>query len=166
MLPEINKSRLRKFTRHVIIASKKLVEKEEAGELEKKREMPEFLIKRRFPVIPVMPVQIEQPQPRIIQPLPAEEIFELGKITKFAIDKNIDFIECSGPDIPLKVKKETYTFSTDIILKEEEIKDIISKFSAESKVLITPIFRADARGFSITAIISDTGSRFIILRKK
>jgi len=163
MMPKIDRSRLIHFTKNVILASKKLVNEEE---IEKRHEMPEFLIKRSFPM--AAPVKIEQPvqPPAEVPSIHPEEIFELGKITKFTIDKNIDFIECSGPNVPLRIKKETYTFSTDIALKEDEIKDIISKFSEESKVPVTPIFRADAHGFSITAIISDTGSRFMITRKK
>ena len=173
MLPQIDKSRLRNFTLHVILASRKsVIEKKPEEKKPEKPEMPEFLIKRTFPTARSIPVQPIVP----VTPLPAipkaeekkeEQLFELGKITKFALDKNIDFIECSGPNTPLKVKKEDYTFSTDVMLREDEITDIISRFSAESKTPVTPIFRADAKGFSMTAIISPvSGSRFIISRIK
>ena len=88
--------------------------------------------------------------------------FDLGKITKYISDDMIDAIECPGPNEQIKVKKETSTFTADIKLSEEEIKAVIARFSKEANIPITPIFRATAKGLSITAIIASSGSRFII----
>jgi len=158
----INKHRLREFTRHIILEKKKHAEKEEES---RELEGPKLFIKREFPDYHSRPpVQIIERKPAM--PGKTEEIFELGKLTKFIIDKMIDSIECPGPNNPIKIKKESYTFQTDIILKEDEIMNIINIFSKESKMPISPIFKAEARGFSIMAIISSTGSRFLITRKK
>lgn len=159
---KINNHRLREFTRHILIAQKNRIEGEE------EEEGPKLFIQRSFPKymqrqpVQVMPV-VKQPPAVMEKP---EGIFEVGKLTKFILDKMIDSIECSGPDNPIKIKKESYIFQTDLSLKEDEIMDVIKIFSKESKVPISPIFKADAKGFSIFALIASTGSRFLITRKK
>jgi len=185
MKTDINKHRLREFTRHIILAEKKHIKKEEESGGQ------ELFIKRSFPGYPSGARIIgEKPspqiqmieKPKIIKERPSpqiqmiekpqitgekpEGIFEVGKLTKFILDKMIDSIECSGPNNPIKIKKESYIFQTDIILKEDEILDVIKIFSKESKVPVSPVFRTETRGFSIIAIISSTGSRFLISRKK
>ncbi|MEM2955960.1 MAG: hypothetical protein QW041_00015 [Candidatus Pacearchaeota archaeon] len=150
---------LQKLTKHLILAAKKLTPKE-------KKQAPEFLIKRTFPTYPIIPKpQTQIIKEKLVQEQPSqEEIFNIGKITKFTMDKTIDLIECAGADLPIKIKKESHTFVTDIKLTEKEINDVIEKFSKEAKVPISQVFRANARGFIITAIVSSTGSRFIMQR--
>ena len=160
---KVSNEKLLNFTKHLILASRKRY----AG-LEKVQ--PEFLIKRKFPSL-ARPIQLsvllpekkpeEMPKPEL-----KEEIFELGKITRFTFDRMIDLIECSGPDIPLKIRKESYTFLTDLSLKEDEIRNVIQKFSEASKIPVTPIFKASFKGFSMVAIISSAGSRFVLSRIK
>ena len=165
---KVSNEKLLNFTRHLILASRKRYAEE------KTEALPEFLIKRKFPqpFSIKMPIQIQQislaekkpeemPKPEL-----KEEIFELGKITQFTLDRMIDIIECSGPDVPLKIRKESYTFLTDLSLKEDEILNVIQKFSEASKIPVTPIFKASVKGFSMTAIISSAGSRFVLSRIK
>jgi hypothetical protein len=165
---KVSNEKLLNFTRHLILASRKRYAEEKTGAL------PEFLIKRKFPslAMPIqLPVQMQiMPEKKKPEEMPKpelkEEIFELGKITRFTLDRMIDIIECSGPEIPLKIRKESYTFLTDLSLKEDEIRNIIQKFSEVSKIPVAPIFKASARGFSMTAIISSAGSRFVLSRIK
>ena len=157
---KISNEKLLNFTRHLILASRKRGLKEE---------QPEFLIKRRFPSPAVMPIQLPvlpAPEKKPEEMPKPEEIFELGKITRFTLDRMIDMIECSSPDVPLKIRKESYTFLTDLSLKENEIRDVIQKFSEASKIPVAPIFKASVKGFSMTAIISSAGSRFVLSRIK
>lgn len=159
METKIDKSSLLKLTRHLALAYRKLhpAEKEE----------PAFLIRRRFPAY-IMPRQIIQPEIIGEKPVPEakEEVFELGKITRFTIDKTINMVECSGPGQEIKIRRGASVFLTDLKLTGDEIKNVIQKFSSESKVPMSHIFRANAKGFSITAIISSTGTRFIINRNQ
>jgi len=142
------------FVKHLLAASKKLNPPQEAEE----KAIQGVLIQRRFPVY-------QKPIPQIIvEQKPAEEIFELGKLTNFAIDKTISIIECKGPDTPLSIKKENSVFMTDIKLTEDEIREVIGKFSKESKVPLAPVFKASVMGLSMTAITSATGSRFLMRR--
>ena len=148
------------LTKHLALAYKKL----HPPLAEEKQEL---LIKRSFPVYPMQrqvyfPVMEKgEKKPEIKE---ESFVFDIGKLTKFTIDKTIDLIECPGPDQFVKVKRGTSAFMTDIRLTEDEIKSIIRRFSDESKTAVTPIFRAVAKGFSITAIISSTGSRFLVSR--
>jgi len=153
----IDKDSILELARHLIFANKKLHAVQIA------EEEPKFLIKRQFRYQPILYPVIEEPKPIEIK----EEIFDIGRLTKFLIDKMIDIIECSGPNQLIRIKRGTSVFMTDARLKEEEIKEIISIFSKESATPITPIFKAAAKGFSITAIISAvSGSRFVISRIK
>jgi hypothetical protein len=176
MKTKINKSRLKRFSKNIILAAAQSHHargfKIQANHEEEKPE-PEFLIKRTFPGYSPepkpAPLIFSPPQEKEIksaQELKKEEIFDLGKITKFVIDRMIDSIECPGPNSPVKIKKESYTFVTDITLKEDEISLVIEKFSEEAKVPISPVFKAEAKGFDMTAIVSSTGSSFLISRKK
>jgi len=158
---KVSNEKLLNFTKHLILASRKRYAEE------KTEAQPEFLIKRKFPSLPrpiQLPVLLPEKKPEEM-PKP-EEIFELGKITRFTLDRMIDIIECSGPDVPLKIRKESYTFLTDLSLKEDEIRNVIQKFSEASKIPVTPIFKASVKGFSMVAIISSAGSRFVLSRIK
>ena len=163
-----NKRAVLNFTKHVMRAGLNAAPKAEESR------PPEFLIKRTFPsaqqiripqfkiTVPAIPAPREKaPVQPVQEPV---EIFELGKITKFAMDKLVGMIECPGPDIPLRIKKENHLFSTDIKLSEIEIKEIIDLFSKEARTPVSPVFTASARQFSMTAILSDYGSRFVIKR--
>lgn len=170
---KINRQSLTRLTKHLILAY---------GKLEKPEEKPELLITRSFPSIMQMaPKPKPAPAPLKIEEKPKEmpeekkpEIFEkkmemidIGKITKFAMDKMIDAIECPGPNAMVKVKKENYIFLTNVSLTEDEINKVIRKFAEESKTPIAPVFKSSAGGFMITAIVSQvSGSRFVIVRIK
>jgi hypothetical protein len=163
-----NKKSVLNFTKHIMRARLKMALARGAAPEQKAEELrlPEFLIKRAFPQFRIPQIQFNV-QPKVQEKVPVQEpveIFELGKITKFAMDKMISLIECQGPDVPLRIKKENHLFSTDIKLSESEIKEIVDLFSKEARTPVSPVFTASARKFSMTAILSDYGSRFIIKR--
>jgi len=155
------------FLRHAVLALRN----------QKKENVRKEVLIQRFYSFPAQQPAIQKIIPKPIQIIekevkpketPKQEIisefggFDLGKITKYISDDMIDAIECPGPNEQIKVKKETSTFLADIKLSEEEIKAVIARFSKEANIPITPIFRATAKGLSITAIIASSGSRFII----
>ena len=153
MIGKTDKKVAAEFVKHLLAASRRLNPPQEAEEKE-----PLPLIQRRFPVY-------QRPLPKIIvEQKPVEEIFELGKLTNFTMDKTISTIECRGPNMPVAIKKENSVFMTNINLSEEEIREIIGRFSRESKVPLAPVFKASIKDLSMTAITSATGSRFLIRR--
>jgi len=94
------------------------------------------------------------------------ESFNLGKLENLLKDPKIQSIECRGPNKPLLVKIRGRINHTGFNLSKEEIKNIIEKFSKESKIPIANgILKTAVGDLIISAIISDfVGSRFIINR--
>ena len=76
----------------------------------------------------------------------------------------VKVIECANGNI--RIKRNGEFEQTTIILNEQEVRDLIKKFSEMTKMPISDnIFRATINNFAITAIISDKiGSRFLITK--
>jgi hypothetical protein len=98
------------------------------------------------------------------QPLPVN--FDLGKINPFVYDNKITSIECPGPGKIVLIKAMGSVSTTNITLSDEEIKDVIVKFSQVAKIpLIEGVFKAAVGNLMITAVISGfVGSRFVITK--
>ena len=92
--------------------------------------------------------------------------FDLGKLNILINDQLISIIQCDGANIPLKISKDNQMSQIDLVLTEEEIHEIINKFSFRSHQAITePVFQAEANNLKIMAITSKyAGSRFIITK--
>jgi len=109
-----------------------------------------------------------QPAPILtqIRPLPQElpQKFSLGKLDIFIRDKAVLSIECQGPGKNILVKKYDKINLTKTILSQQEITDIINKFSEETRIpVVGGIIKAAVGNLVISAIISEfVGSRFII----
>ena len=106
------------------------------------------------------------PKPTIQQPpikfnSTDEIIYEIKKIFN---DPRVTGVECSGKDQFLLVKTATKVMSTKIKLTEEEIREVIYKFSKDTKIpIINGILNATKDNLLISAIISDVaGSKFLI----
>jgi len=122
--------------------------------------------------------QIQPPQPKISTPKVEPPKFivkpeftqpaqiDLGKLNFFLQDPNLTSIECPGPNKFLIVKSFGVARPTKITLTNEEINNIIKKFSEETRIpLIGNIFKAALGNLTITAVISEVaGSRFIITK--
>jgi hypothetical protein len=110
---------------------------------------------------------ISQPLPEnLMKPVPGVGI-DLGKLNFLLRDPQVTLIECPGSGRLVFVRKLGQTQSTTISLGEQEIKDIISRFSEKARIpLIGKVFTAIVGSLKIFAVISDfAGSRFIISRQ-
>lgn len=112
----------------------------------------------------IYPLKVSEPQ--LINPEYASKRpgFTLGKVDELLKDPFIQTIECIGPGKNILIKGYNKINLTKIILTQEEINNIISIFSKESKIpLVGGILKAAVGDLIISAIISEqAGSRFII----
>ena len=99
-----------------------------------------------------------------IKPMPIKGEIELGKIDPLIADPKVRTIECNGNNKNLVVQGSMGVKKTKIILTEEEITEIIQKFSKETKIPIQEgVFRVVWGRLIFLAIVSEViGSKFII----
>jgi len=105
--------------------------------------------------------------PKLTIPVPTiQSSFNLGGVSQLLQDKTIKLIQCDGSRAPLKISQNNEMIQVDLALNEEEINEIIRKFSLRSGTPLTePVFQAEFQDLRIMAIISKyAGSRFIITR--
>lgn len=146
---------------------KKIVEKkaitEELKEISEKR-IPESIrtqIKTRIPQ-PSVPSTI-----RNILPSVEEQQLDLGKLNPLIKDPTVISVECDGPDKNIIIRRiRGEKRITNIVLNEQEIKEIISIFSGAAKIPSHEgIFKAAVGKLIISAVISDViGGRFLITK--
>lgn len=120
----------------------------------------------------VIPNVLRIPEPRLpeafsyLKPLPTSIDIELGKLDPLIKDTNVRIIECNGPDENVIVEGNMGRKPTGIILNQEEINDIINKFSEKTKIPIsTGIYRVVIGKFLFLAIISEVVSSKFVIRK-
>lgn len=93
-----------------------------------------------------------------------EEI--INEINKIINDKSVQMIECPGSGKNLLVKVRNKINLTKIILNESEIKNVINHFSNLARIpVIGGVLKASIDSSIISAVISDTNSRFIINKR-
>ncbi|MBS3073602.1 hypothetical protein J4465_02305 [Candidatus Pacearchaeota archaeon] len=111
-------------------------------------------IQSMIPMVPIAPIALVS--------LP-----DFGKIDELIRGEDISIVQCDGPNTNVKVNHGGKIEKTEIILDEQEIKNIIRKFAERAeKELTQPIFKANLGNLEITAISSDfSGNRFVITKK-
>ncbi len=137
------------------------------------KEQPSFKNKL-FKPLPRPPIArpriLRIPEPKLpptlqyLKPTPTNIQIDLEKLNPLIKDPAVKAIECNGPDENIIVRGTMGTKRTNIILSEEEINQIMKKFSETAKIPIHEgIFRVVAGMLILSAIISDViGSKFII----
>ena len=190
--PEFKVFFLLEFTRELIrnSASSEVLEltnvlKEEAKEekfrvkqivreKEKIRKKPLMLSKKPLfrprRVREMRPSVLHIPEPRLperlsyIRPTPTEAQIDLGKLNPLVKDPAVKVIECGGANKNIMVSGTIGRKKTSIVLNNEEINEIIEKFSEISKIPVTQgIFRVAVGKFVLSAIISEViDSKFVI----
>jgi len=159
----IDREFLKKFMIQIALASSKIEEKK-AAEAKIPKELP-FIRKH------IGPIRYRRPFPPISLPVqkikPVEKLdLDLGKLNVLVQDLSVSYIECSGADHNIRIKKDNVSTETEIILTEDEINDIIKKFAEKSNLPAENSLEATISGVKIKAIISPfLGSRFILIRE-
>ena len=99
-----------------------------------------------------------------LRPTPTNTEIDLGRLNTFIQDPLVKVIECNGSDENIIVHGSMGTKPTNIILKKEEIDEIIKRFADAAKIPQDEgIFKAVFGKLIFSAIISETvGSKFII----
>lgn len=113
--------------------------------------------------IPAMPARKTAIPPVAVQG-PIDEKGEYGKISPLLNDVSVSTIECPGKDKELMIVRAGQRQKTKITLNAKEIREILEKAAENAHVpLIEGVFRANVKGFSINAVVSEIiGSRFVI----
>lgn len=112
--------------------------------------IPEYRLPRRF--INLRPVREEK-----------KNSLDLGKLNPLIFDMNVRVIECQGAGVSIMVGGKMGRKPTNIVLTEEEIGEIINKFSVEARIPIEEgIFKVALGNLVLTSTVSSTGSNFII----
>lgn len=99
-----------------------------------------------------------------LKPTPTNTEIDLGKLNAFVQDPLVKVIACNGPDENIVVHGSMGTKPTNIILKKEEIEEIIKRFAEAAKIPQDEgVFKAVFGKLILSAIISETvGSKFVI----
>jgi hypothetical protein len=97
---------------------------------------------------------------------PRPEGFALGKIDSLLKNREIQSIECPGPEKNLLIKRYNKINTTRITLNQEEITDILYSFAMQAKIpVVGGILKAAVGDLVVSAVISEfVGSRFIIIK--
>ena len=125
-------------------------------------------MKKRVQEVGTQPQQVQPTNIQSIQPVPEKRPpgFALGRIENFLRDPAIQSIECPGPGKNVMVRKYNKINMTKLALTQEEVSELINKFSKEARIpVMGGILKAAVGDLVISAVISDlVGSRFIINR--
>lgn len=120
-------------------------------------------LRRRRPVLRIPETRLPQTF-QYLKPTPTNTEINLGRLNAFVQDPLVKVIECNGPDENIIVHGSMGTKPTNIILKKEEIDEIIKRFAEAAKIPQDQgIFKAVFGKLILSAIISETvGSKFVI----
>lgn len=120
-------------------------------------------LRRTRPVLRIPETRLPQTF-QYLKPTPTNTEIDLGKLNAFVQDPLVKVIECNGPDENIIVHGSMGTKPTNIILKKEEIDEIIKRFAEAAKIPQDEgIFKAVFGKLILSAIISETvGSKFVI----
>ena len=99
-----------------------------------------------------------------LKPEATGETITLGRLNSCMQDPNIRIIECNGPGEEIYVGGVMGRKPTEIKLSEEEIEEILGKFSSASKIPVNEgLFKAAIGNAVMSAVVSDiVGIKFVI----
>jgi len=142
----------------------KFLEKEKTPlkrKLDLKRNL--YSLSRIKPVLRIPETRLPQTF-QYLKPTPTNTEIDLGKLNAFVQDPLVKVIACNGPDENIVVHGSMGTKPTNIILKKEEIDEIIKRFAEAAKIPQEEgIFKAVFGKLILSAIISEAvGSKFVI----
>jgi hypothetical protein len=114
------------------------------------------------------------PEPKLpaefqyLKPVPSTKEIDLDKLNSLVNDPKIREIECEAPDKPVVVYGNMGRMPTGVTLSNNEIEDIIQRFSKASKIPVdVGIYKVVVGNLIFSAIISDViPSRFLITKMR
>jgi hypothetical protein len=111
-----------------------------------------------------IPEQRLPPQFSYLKPTASNAEIDLGKLNPLIQDPVVNEIECNGPGEKIYVRGSMGHKPTAITLSKEEIREVIDKFSQESKIPVQDgVYNVAVGKLNFHAIVSETvGSKFII----
>lgn len=121
---------------------------------------PQIVIKpKRIKIKSKIPVIVtEKPKPR-------KNLLQNVSISELMQNPVVISLECKGPNIPLIMKTRAGPSEINKVLSLEEINEIIQRFSEESHIPITEVFRAIVNNMMITASLSNPETPQFIITK-
>lgn len=120
-------------------------------------------IPKKRPVLRIPETRLP-PQFSYLKPTPSNIEIDLGKLNPLLKDPLVKEIECNGPGDNIIVRGQMGTKPTAIILTKEEIRQVIDKFSQESKIPVQEgVYKVVLGKLILNSIVSDVlDSKFII----
>lgn len=104
------------------------------------------------------------PQPLIVKT--GSNIYGYDKIISLLRNPQVQYVECEGKDTPLKVILRGQKQITNVILNEEDIKDILKKISEKTRIpLVEGVFKVVVDNFIFNAVISEAVGTMFIIKK-
>lgn len=104
------------------------------------------------------------PRLQYIKPSPTSINLDLGRLGTLMQNPTITSIECNGPEEHIILRGQKGMQTSNIILDEQEINQILENFSKATKIpLHEGVMKIAAGNLILSAIVSDViGSKFII----
>ena len=118
-----------------------------------------------FPILripePKLPIEFQH-----LKPVPSRKEIDLDRLNPLINDVSVKRIECDGPNKPILVSGTMGRRPTEIILSNNEIEDIVERFSRAARIPVdVGVFRVVVGNLIFSAIISDVvPSRFVITK--
>ena len=107
------------------------------------------------------------PQFRNVRPQAKEREIELGKLDNIANDPNVKEIECKGPGEKIHVRGSMGYQPTQITLNEDEISEILNKFSDKSQIpIMEGEYHVAVGDLTITASVQEERGKSSFVIKK
>jgi hypothetical protein len=123
-------------------------------------------------VIPVNPsVPVNLPPKPVVQtnlalPVPIAE-GEFNQISSLINDPSVNYIECSGDENKVIIKKSGKIIQTELNLTKKDIKDIIDKFSEKTRIpLVEGVLKARYKNLEISGVSSDIINSSFVIKKE
>ncbi|MBU2104890.1 MAG: hypothetical protein KKF67_03935 [Nanoarchaeota archaeon] len=110
---------------------------------------------------PTLPPRLQN-----IYPSPTNKDIDLEKLNPLIRDPAVKIIECNGPGEKILVRGNMGTKLTSISLTQNEIDNMIERFSEEAKIPITEgVFNVAVGRLILTALISEIVSPKFVIKK-
>ena len=121
--------------------------------------------KRGYPILRIPEPKLP-PEFQYLRPVPSSREIDLDKLNPIINDPQVKQIECDGPNKPIMVSGDMGRRPTGITLMNNEIEDVINRFSRASKIPVDfGVYRVVVGNLVFSAIISEiVPSKFTITK--